>query len=157
MLTKCDLDKLSEKYQDDPDVQRLIGEINRLSKKIHYIENKKDRSQKKWIHRKESLLGGKIVYVPSVYDSSFAILPDNYDFEQVLRVLKDASFCDAYVFDPDLDVESHAINRISNLIQGMGKKGFRIHVCLNEIPDSWKFIMSRLSVISITEGLKQVR
>lgn len=111
-----------------------------------------------WLVREHSFNQGYSTYFPSSYRKDLTVIDLNSLIE-VLNYFSAQEFNEVYVFGIDLPSELSSKDEIDlqrQLIK-LGNRSLKIHFCRNDpIPASYHKIFSKLSILSIEEGLKQV-
>jgi hypothetical protein len=115
-------------------------------------------SKRRWLVRERVFQDGKIKYHPEIHGPNFTVIDLN-EIQEVLSYFLTQDFSEVYIFGCDIpeEVEKRELNHLMRLIHKMGPRSMRIHFCRDDpIPDVWGKIFTRLSIISVEEGLKQV-
>ena len=141
------IDEIRKRYSKHcakDDIMYLIKEIEKLG-------------GHRWIVPKEYLRNGKLEVIPSEYHEEFKLL-GGLSFESIIRMLYNGGFRDVYIFDLELPNDTYIVNRVSNIIRKLGRKSLRIHYCTDdEIPRIWKSVFNNIAILSVPEGVKQVK
>lgn len=118
----------------------------------------KKYSERTWLVRERILKNGRFTYYPTQYSKDLTVIDLN-SVEEILGYFLTQEFEDVYVFGCELPEELEEGEEVilQRLIIRLGKRSLKIHFCRdNPVPEVWKRIFKRLSMISINEGLKQV-
>jgi hypothetical protein len=111
-----------------------------------------------WLVRERIFKKGQIEYFPDQNRPDLTLIDLN-DAQEVLGYFLTQDFADVYVFGCDIPehLEKRDELNILRLLKKMGSRSLRVHFCRDEpIPRVWEAIFSRLSVISVEEGMKQI-
>jgi hypothetical protein len=130
----------------------------KLSNINHFEKTPKDYSERSWLVRERSFNNGKLSYSPTNYSKDFNVI-DLSTIEEVLSYFLTQEFSHVYVFGCELSeiLSSEDEVQLQRIIIKMGKRSLRVHFCRDKpVPPAWKRIFTRLSTISVEEGLKQV-
>lgn len=115
-------------------------------------------SRRKWLVRDRVFKSGKLEYFPKDYASEF-VLVDLDDIQEILNFFQMQEFGEAYVFGCDIPEELIKRDELQLLksLSKLGRRSLQIHFCRNnQVPEAWSKVFSKLSIISVEEGLKQV-
>jgi hypothetical protein len=107
----------------------------------------------RWIIQREMMDGGDYAIVPSEYDQTFRTLKV-LTLEQLLDYFSRMRFKDAYIFD--ILPEELDLGRINKFIGLLGSRIKNIFFCLDEAPEEWSAISSKLTFMPVSEALKQI-
>jgi len=122
---------------------------------------KLEHEERKWIVRERIFKGNEIEFFPKDFNPLLQEISLN-NVEEVLEHFSGQNFSDVYVFGCDFPthLEPEDINRIRGLINQLGPYKLKLHFCIDynliKLSDEWIRLCSKLSLISVQEGLKQV-
>lgn len=139
------------------DPNQYLKRFNQIiDNKISSLSPLKINSCQDWIIKEKVLSQGQFKYFPEKLNKKFKTV-DLQDFNEIIEFFSKRHFGEVYIFGfcfPEYDyVEMHKARSIT---KRLGKRGLKIHFCLDEqIPSAWRNIFNNLSVISTEEGLKQ--
>jgi hypothetical protein len=115
------------------------------------------RIDRKWVVRGREFKDGKVVYFPQQVNSQFAAT-SIHDPIAVLEYFSGQLFSDVYVFGCEFgEYDATDMQRFRTLVSKIGDRAKKIHFCLDEVPKGYEEFFHTLSIISLSEGLKQVR
>lgn len=110
------------------------------------------------IIKEKRLVNGTIKSFPTNHNSEFREL-ELSDFNELMEYLASNLFSDSYIFGfqfPEYSVTE--MLKAKTLTYRLGDKGRKVHFCMdNQITNEWAIIFKNLSVISVEEGLKQIK
>lgn len=123
----------------------------------NYNNFKIELSERKWIVRNQILSAGQIEFYPQSFSKSFKTV-DLQDFMDIIEYFSKNLFTEVYVFGCEFnEYDLSEIKQISRMINRMGDRARKLHFCLDEVPSQFNKIFEKLSLISVSEGLKQVK
>jgi len=140
------------------DHKKYLDKLLKATKlKTKFLLSGKNYQERSWIILERYFESGNIKYYPE-YHKSFQ-KAEVYDFIDIIKFFSTQLFREVYVFGIKFPKYNAAeMQKLRILINRLGNRARKIHFCLDEkIPDDWKNIFTKLSLISVQEGLKQVK
>lgn len=119
---------------------------------------KVESKDRRWLVRERIFQNGKLKYYPEIYGPNFNVI-DLTEIQEILSYFLTQQFSEVYIFGCDIPKELNKKDaaQLTKMLNKIGSRSMKIHFCRDEsIPQSWQKIFSKLSVISIEEGSKQV-
>tara|TARA_R100001244_G_scaffold25113_4_gene25615 strand:- start:72386 stop:73492 length:1107 start_codon:yes stop_codon:yes gene_type:complete len=112
----------------------------------------------RWVIKERYFADGGIGFRPETIGAEFRDA-EVYDLIEILEFLAIKKFRDAFVFGFDFPIyDAIEMGRVKTLLKILGENSLNIRFCLDgDIPPEWVNIFKKLSVVSVEEGLKQVR
>lgn len=114
-------------------------------------------NEQKWIVRGQILHSGSIEFYPQHFNSGFKIA-DLQDFMDIIEYFSRQLFTEVYIFGCEFnEYEQQELKLIRRLINRLGDRAKKLFFCLDDVPSRFDKFFDKLGLLSVSEGLKQVK